>query len=476
MKYLLCFLCIVIMGSSCKKSFLDVTDGNQLNRQTYVKDLETMEEFLNGIYVMMAVRYESANSSLYAELVADNITPLASPPQVMMPHYTWSQQAVNGEDGQTVSSNSLSSNGIWAQSYSVIRACDFVIEDIGKYRGENPAKADEMKGAAYAMRAIMHFRLINVFAQPYAYSANATHIGVPYITASDVSAHYTRQTVAEVYDKIIDDYKKALQLLPATVTDLRYVNRMAVKALLARTYLFKNDYAEAKTLALGIAGQVPLLSIANGYPIDLYKFKSPSQTESLFLLTPDRTSYSTSFPGVSFKLYINFYATNDIASLLKENSTDVRAAWVTNSSGVWSVQKFPSGVAPNITPVEYAYYAPVIRSSEMFLTISEAAAKTNDENTARAYLDSIRKRANPAIAPVTATGPALLDSIYKERRKELCFEGLRMFDLQRWKLGVHRTDALSGAPKDLSYPNSKAIAPIPLSEVYLMGLSQNTDY
>ncbi|WP_315816497.1 RagB/SusD family nutrient uptake outer membrane protein [Paraflavitalea speifideaquila] len=72
------------------------------------------------------------------------------------------------------------------------------------------------------------------------------------------------------------------------------------------------------------------------------------------------------------------------------------------------------------------YYPPIIRSSEMYLTAAEASAKINDDNTAKFYLNAIRKRADPTIADITATGNALIDSIYKERRKELCFEGFRM--------------------------------------------------
>jgi hypothetical protein len=70
----------------------------------------------------------------------------------------------------------------------------------------------------------------------------------------------------------------------------------------------------------------------------------------------------------------------------------------------------------------------------------------------------------------------LLDLIYKERRKELAFESLRMYDLQRWKKGVNRIDVMAGSPANLPYPSNKAIAPIPLSDVKLAGLTQNQDY
>ncbi len=78
---------------------------------------------------------------------------------------------------------------------------------------------------------------------------------------------------------------------------------------------------------------------------------------------------------------------------------------------------------------------------------------------------------------LNATGEALRDSLYKERRKELAFEGGRMFDLQRWHLPVQRTDVASGTTAtNLPFPSNKAIAPIPIQDVKIEGIKQNIDY
>jgi len=195
----------------------------------------------------------------------------------------------------------------------------------------------------------------------------------------------------------------------------------------------------------------------------------------LFQATP---TSSGGFIGLVFKRAYWYSATKDLTTILRENSTDVRSAWVQDTLGSqYKVYKFPSSVAGGLNSnPESDYYSPVIRSSELFLTAAEACAKTSDEVNAKVYLNAIRKRANPSIADVSATGNALLDSIYKERRKELCFEGLRMFDLQRWKQPVQRTDVLPGYQTLLLYPNDKAIAPIPGQDVNLMGLQQNHGY
>ena len=473
------FYSIIIV--SCKKSFLDVDNTSQLYRQTYVKDLNTMSDFMNGIYVMLNGNYENGIGAAYPELVADNLKPLASGTQSLLSHYSWAQIPSDNLDF-TIAESSLSMNGSWKTGYLIIRACNFVIEDIGKYRDENPGKADDIKGQAYAIRAMVHFKLVNIFAQCYNFSSEATHPGVPYITTSDISKHISRQTVAEVYDAIITDLDRAIELLPSNIADTRFMNHAAARAILARTYLFKEDYTNAKSIATDICNQFPLLTIGNGYPNDLCKEKKPDQSEILYRLTPvTQPGITSAFLGARFRsTTLRYTATNDIAKLLVENPNDIRRTWVTNSSGLWNVTKFPQGVTPelNLTVAlpQIAYYHPVIRSSEMFLVVAEAAAKTGDENMARSYLDAIRKRSNPSVASLTATGAALIDSVYKERRKELAFEGLRMYDLQRWKLGVHREDVLSGFPKDLPYANDKAISPIHILDVKQEGLSQNIGY
>ena len=65
--------------------------------------------------------------------------------------------------------------------------------------------------------------------------------------------------------------------------------------------------------------------------------------------------------------------------------------------------------------------------------------------------------------------------MYKEKRRELAFEGGRMFEIQRLKQSVIRVDALSPQVQLMTYPSNKAIAPLPLSDVQ-GGLIQNADY
>lgn len=468
---------VLMLLLSCTKNFLDVDNNAALFRQNYVKDLKSLKEFLNGIYSKNGEFLEFYTSSAYPEIVSDNLKP-ADLSGRLANHYLWNQSASPEESERPAGSvGNRTMNGFWLSGYRLIRACDFVIEEIGKYRNENPVLADEMVGQAYAMRAYLHFKMVNIFAQTYTFTSDGSHPGIPYIMTSDISKSYSRQSVAEVYEFMITDIKAALQLLPITTTDTRFMNRLAAQALLSRIYLFKEDYAKAREVALEVTAKVPLLSISKGYPNDLFKLKNDGNTETLFQISP--------IPAFAIFLgrYLGtqaFVGTSDLASILREDPNDIRSSWISQSGTKWIISKFPAGAAPEIVPAlspsTASYYIPALRTSELYLNIAESAMKLGDENMARAYLNSVRKRANPNAREINESGIALMDLIVRERRKELCIEGLRMGDLQRWKLGVQRGDTADDAAKNLPFGSDKSIAPIPPQDVTTMGIPQNMGY
>lgn len=472
MKHYNTYLCIVLVLllsiTSCKKDFLEVEDGSVLFRQDVVTNLKTTEQYLNGVYTMLGSDLYGYSTVIYPDLVADNIKPFTSSFTFM---YAWAQQA---DEESGFGSDSKNVNGLSYVLYKIAGSCNFVLEKAEEFGNENPAKADALKGQAYSIRALVHFWLVNVFAQSYNLTTGGNHLGVAYVTSSDYTQPISRKTVAEVYDRMISDLNSAIQLLPAVSKSNLYISQNFAKALMARISLFKGDFATAKKLAIEVGNAVPIMT--SNYPDHLF---TSQETEALFQVPPvNNNYYSTTFAGLFFSpdYSLEFVATRDIAVTLQENLNDLRSRWVTDSDGIWYVTKFPQGIDPNYPYAAGAYYQTVLRSSEMYLTAAECYAQLHIEDSARYYLNAIRLRANPTANPTIATGAALLDSIYKERRKELAFESLRMFDLLRWKKGVIRTDASNPAAANLPYPSNKAIAPIPGLDVKLSGILQNPGY
>jgi len=84
-------------------------------------------------------------------------------------------------------------------------------------------------------------------------------------------------------------------------------------------------------------------------------------------------------------------------------------------------------------PSPYTDYAPVIRYSEVLLSLAEALARTNTGVNAKALalLNAVRQRSDAATTLAPADQAALIAAILIERRIEFLGEGLRNFDLMR---------------------------------------------
>jgi hypothetical protein len=112
-----------------------------------------------------------------------------------------------------------------------------------------------------------------------------------------------------------------------------------------------------------------------------------------------------------------------------------------------------------------------IRYADVLLMAAEAYARAGNAATARGYLNMVRQRVS--LQPVTsASGDALLNSIYRERQKELATEGHRFFDLVR----TGRAEMELGDQGFVAGKNE--ILPIPQTEIDLTegSIVQNPGY
>ncbi|HMI01783.1 MAG TPA: RagB/SusD family nutrient uptake outer membrane protein [Pedobacter sp.] len=460
---------ICLFNNSCKKDFLVTPPGNLLIREEYVNNLTTLSEYLNGIYVQLLRNYATATYVTYPEMAGDNIKPVVTNP-TNLEYYRWNQKADEGSSSSNVNMNSL-----YSQLYRMISNCNFAIEKADEFKNESLSKSNDLKGQALFIRAFAHHTLVCIFAQAYNYSNGGIHPGIIYAKSFDWKhANSKRSSVAEVYKEIINDLQDAANLLPENTGNTNTISRNATFALLSRVNLYKDDYDATITFAKDVIVKVPLM--INNYPDRLF---TNQDSEALFQIMPNE-QVSGTIAGFQFQdpPYLQYTASNDIADLLNERPGDARKKWVTRKNSNWYITKFPLGVIPGFSFPANSYFTTVLRSSELYLNLAEAYWNKGSafEDNAREYLDMIRKRADPTATSTTATGAALLDAIYKERRKELAFESQRLFDLKRWKKSILRSDPLVPEASQLTYPDYRYVAPIPSSDVILLGIPQNTGF
>ena len=101
-----------------------------------------------------------------------------------------------------------------------------------------------------------------------------------------------------------------------------------------------------------------------------------------------------------------------------------------------------------------------LRYADVLLFAAEANARkaSPDENKARNYLNLVRQRAfGTTSRAITATGSALQDAIFDERRVEFVGEGHRFFDLVRTGRAAQEIDGFT--------PNKNELFPVPFEEI-----------
>ena len=120
-----------------------------------------------------------------------------------------------------------------------------------------------------------------------------------------------------------------------------------------------------------------------------------------------------------------------------------RGQRVLNDDGSYSIEVLESG-DKNYTGINF----PVLRYSDILLMKAEALNELNKTAEAIVVLDQVRDRAGlEGIDETTvATKEAFRNEIMDERMRELCFEGLRRYDLIRW--GVFN-EKLQSAKQDM---------------------------
>ncbi len=453
----------LISLNSCNDIDLDATPYDSVAVVDGIQNLSSATASVDGLYDLLYRRdYYGRELMVTPEVAADNILVSPSNSGRYLRQY---QYSVLPTDGAV--------SGVWNNSYKNINAANTILNFSANATDATPAQLDEINGHAYAIRGMAHFDLVRTYAFPYsttdasvATGANGSggHLGVPLLTTYGQARHTPRSTVADVYTQIIADLQQAISLLPATAADKNSkFNKSAVQALLAKVYLYKEDYPNAYTTAKTVidSGVYSLATNAT------YMSNWDGLMESdVILQLPATTNDNNGFDSLG-SIYVNLgddgnggygdlIPTTDILNLY--SATDVRKNWFRDESGVMYNFKFANSWTSAI---------PVLRLSEVYLILAEAAAMGGGNITeGQKALDKVRQVADPSVPATTSTGAVLLAEVKVERRKELAFEGHRLYDIVRWKESVNRTQVASPSTiATVTYPDYRMVWPLPQSEV-----------
>lgn len=307
----------------------------------------------------------------------------------------------------------------WNLFYQQIYTANVIIDGLSTATGGTDAQKQEMTAEAKTHRAYAYLCLVNLYAKQYDGSAAASP-GVPMLLTPSYTQNLARATVAAVYAQIFTDLNSALPALAALPPNKAAPSQAAVYALLARTYLYSGDYANALANAVkSLALQSTLLNLnsysaAGPYP----GFALPlaqNNPEVIFL----KASEDQDPPqGLSADL-LQLLGTNDLRyTFYTYNGPDI---------GYYN-GRYYAYFAPN----EPRNEGPTV--GEMILIQAECLARTGHGQDGLTAVNALRKvRFTPAnyTALTAANDAAALTLILQERRKELFGRAFRLFDLKR---------------------------------------------
>ena len=460
------FFVLSIFFVACSKSFLEIEPQQEVSISRAFEDVDALQNALTGVYsTLQSSDYYGRSMIVIPELMADNI-------------YLSTKSSTTYTDFDRFIVTKFENytldiwTDIWETAYNASRAVQGG-EALISGSAEVSDNLMQLTGEAYALKALAHFDLVRLFAQPYNYTADASHLGVPVIDqVENYPVSPARETVADVYSAIISNLEKAIDLMVDETND-GYFSIGAAEGLLSRVYLYKEEWDSVISVSTRVinSGNYSLIDNADF----IASFDQDFNNETLFEVVNNETdNVGSNSIGYFFAKdgYTYGLCTTELKNLF--GGTDIRSGFLKTGSNIpyefsaIFVLKYPQGLVQtdNIR---------VMRLAEVYLNRAEAYAKKGMTPEALDDLNEVVERADPTATVSGLSGQDLIDRIILERRKELAFEGHRLFDLNRNKMDVNIISKYETIY--VEYPNDKLILPIPDAEMNANeNMIQNSGY
>lgn len=382
-------------------------------------------------------------------------------PGMLSDEFTYNGAIYDQYVNNSLLSNEAFVSSFWADNYAYIYRANAVIEAMATSTFPDAVK-NQFQGEALFVRAFCYFHLVNLYGD------------VPLVTTTVVKDNQlkARTAAGTIYNQIITDLTTAAAILSVTYpigttanTRVR-ANKYAATALLARVYLYHNDYANAEAKATEVINATSLYTLQAD--VNNVFLANNSETIWSFDTTQQGYAYVASNLVPNTGAQASFIITNSLFNAFEVNDKR-KTAWIGSSGGTNFSNKYRARAA-NSTPKENDV---ALRLAEQYLIRAEARAQQNNLTGAAADLNVIRNRAGlPNTAAATQT--TLLDATLQENRIEFLAEwGHRWFDLKR----TGKVNTVIGALKPTFWQSTDALLPIPNSEIINNpNLTQNQGY
>jgi hypothetical protein len=455
--FLIMLFFVSIFFCGCKK-FVEVgLPSTQVETASVFTSEATAVAAIRGIYSQMISSSGIASGGLAS---VANLTGLSSDEFI---NYTTSPDYIGFYTNSISPTNSTLQTSLWGEGYQYIYDANAIIAGLAKSSNISDSVKNQLLGEAKFIRAFFNFYLVNLFGD------------IPLVTSTDynVNSKLARTPARQVYQTIIADLQDADSLM---ANDYSFSNGERVRpnkwvaiALLARVYLYTNDWPNAEAQSTLVINNSGLFQLDT----DLNAVFLANSTEAIWQLLPVTPGENTNEGNI-------YILTSDPSNVSLSNKLLGAFEPGDNRMTSW-VNSYNDGTQTYYYPFKYKIqtgstlteYSMVFRLAEQYLIRSEARAEQHNLVGGAADLNTIRTRAGLDSMQVTSQSD-LLTALLHENQIEFFSEwGHRWLDLKR----TNSADSALAAVKAPNWEATDVLYPIPQLEIQNdPNLTQNAGY
>ncbi len=425
--FVLLAILLLFTTAACEKFVQIAPPTHELITPIVFKNNATAEAAIRGVYAKMT---NSAYS--FASGFSTSITALTGKYADEIFYNAPYSEMLEILNNTILPANSMVLSN-WNAIYSIIYDTNSILEGLNNSSNISTNLKKQLEGEAKFIRAFCYFYLVNLWGD------------VPLATTTDyrINSAISRTTASAIYEQIVQDLNEAkLSLLDdysASNGERIRSNKAVVSALLARIYLYQQNWANAEIEASLIINNTGLYTLEN----NLNNVFLKNSMETIWQLFPTNTTFDT-YEGqlfipddflISLGLHPTLTLSNELVTAFEENDNR-QLSWTGSIMVDEAVYIYPYKYKIRLRPANapISEYSMVFRLAEQHLIRAEARAqqgKIMGANSAESDINTIRLRAGLPSVEVS-TQQAMLLAIEQERRVELFSEwGHRWFDLVR---------------------------------------------
>lgn len=422
-----------LMFTSCE-DWLNVKPSDQVAAEEQFSKEEGFKAALTGVYTLMTKPEMYGREMTFG--VVDYLGQYWAAPQAFSTYY-----GIYSYDYEKADARKFVDE-IWNKTYNAIANANDLLAFIDVKKGvfESEQSYSLIKGETLALRAYLHFDMLRLFApDTFVGGGDAAKKWLPYtdVYSSDTKLSLTNE---EFIKKVIDDLVEATDLMKvdpiytgAVSEDTYFKNRFyhmnyyAVRALLARVYLYAGQKDNAATVAQEVVdaqeskGLFKWVSVDDVTLTDMKLSDRTFSTEHIFSLNITRLGDNIKTYFTEPSLYNKLLLSTESDALF-EGEGDYRAKFVESKN---VVNKFDQPKAESGSVLQSKLQRiPLIRISEMYYILAECKEDNSYLNMVRVQR-GIESPINPAQIP---------SPLFMEMRKEFIGEGQFFYYCKRVNL------------------------------------------